>query len=95
MPIPGIIAILLGFVALNQMKKTPHSTGRGLARPRCDVPEVPMEGYWASARRQLLESESDNHPQLAAALGRDGVVECQAVFDACYPPRTASPSGSS
>ena len=30
-PIPGIIAIILGFVALNQLKKNPHSTGRGLA----------------------------------------------------------------
>ncbi len=30
-PIPGFIAIILGFVALSQMKKTPHSTGRGLA----------------------------------------------------------------
>ena len=30
-PIPGIIAVILGFVALSQMKNAPHPTGRGLA----------------------------------------------------------------
>ena len=30
-PIPGMIAVILGFVALSQMKKAPHPTGRGLA----------------------------------------------------------------
>jgi hypothetical protein len=30
-PIPGIVAVILGFVALSQMKKAPNPTGRGLA----------------------------------------------------------------
>ena len=30
-PIPGLIAVLLGFLALSQLKKAPNSTGRGLA----------------------------------------------------------------
>lgn len=31
LPIPGLIAVILGMVALSQMKNAPHSTGRGLA----------------------------------------------------------------
>jgi hypothetical protein len=30
-PIPGIVAVILGFLALSQMKNAPHPTGRGLA----------------------------------------------------------------
>ena len=30
-PIPGLIAVILGFLALSQMKSAPNSTGRGLA----------------------------------------------------------------
>lgn len=30
-PVPGIIAIILGIIALRQMKTAPNSTGRGLA----------------------------------------------------------------
>lgn len=30
-PIPGIIAVILGIVALQQMKNAPHPTGRGFA----------------------------------------------------------------
>jgi hypothetical protein len=30
-PVPGIIALILGIVALGQMRNAPNSTGRGLA----------------------------------------------------------------
>jgi len=30
-PVPGVIAVILGFIALGQLRKTPNSTGRGLA----------------------------------------------------------------
>lgn len=30
-PVPGIVAVILGFVALSQMRNSPNSAGRGLA----------------------------------------------------------------
>jgi hypothetical protein len=30
-PVPGIIAVVLGVLALSQMRQAPNSTGRGLA----------------------------------------------------------------
>jgi predicted acyltransferase len=30
-PVPGIIAVILGWLALSQMRESPNSTGRGLA----------------------------------------------------------------
>jgi len=30
-PIPGVVAVILGFVALGQIRREPHSTGKGLA----------------------------------------------------------------
>lgn len=31
MPVPGVVAVILGLIALSQMKSAPHPTGRGLA----------------------------------------------------------------
>ena len=31
MPVPGIVAVILGIIALRQMKSAPDSSGRGFA----------------------------------------------------------------
>jgi hypothetical protein len=59
-------------------------TGRGLARPRCPVPEPPIDGYWAATRLDLLSRTAGTAPNLTRAWGDDDLRACRTVFDACY-----------
>jgi hypothetical protein len=63
---------------------TRMASAHGLGRPRCTVPEPPMDGYWAAMRRELLARSAGTGPSLAGARGDDDLQACQAVFDACY-----------
>lgn len=66
--------------------------GRSLPRPRCDLPSPPMDGYWASMRRDLLARPAGPRPQLPPPDGDTDLRACGHVLDACYPsaPRLGS-----
>lgn len=67
---------------------TRFSSSRRLARPRCAIPEPPMDGYWAAMRLDLLDRIDGRAPDLSRATGDDDLRACAPVFDLCY--RTAS-----
>ena len=60
-------------------------TGQRLQRPRCTIPEPPMDGYWAAMRRNLLGRAAGPSPEiLTASVSIDADLRaCEAVFDAC------------
>ena len=60
-------------------------SAHGLERPRCPIPEPPMDGYWASLRRGFLAAAPGAGPDLSSRIGRDQFPpRCKPVFDACY-----------
>jgi hypothetical protein len=59
---------------------------RSIPQPRCDVPPPPMNGYWASMRRDLLARPPGNRPNLPPASGDTDLRTCEPVLSACYPP---------
>lgn len=59
-------------------------SGRGLGRPRCAIPEPPMEGYWAEARRDLLSRTGLGKPDYTPIPSDFDLRSCKRVLDACY-----------
>jgi hypothetical protein len=56
----------------------------GIGRPRCDVPEPPMEGFWSAIRLDLLARTGTERPNLERAWGDDNLDACKPVFDECF-----------
>jgi hypothetical protein len=63
--------------------------GRSIAQPRCHLPSPPMNGYWASMRRDLLARPAGQKPDLPPPSGDTNLQACEHVLSACYPPSTA------
>ena len=59
-------------------------SGRSLGRPRCTVPEPPMDGYWAAMRMDLLSRTTGSGPDYTSTGGDFDLKDCKHVFDACY-----------
>jgi hypothetical protein len=59
-------------------------SGHGLGRPRCTIPEPPMDGYWAAIRAELLARTTASSSYIATQSGENDLTACQPVFDACY-----------
>jgi len=59
-------------------------SGHRLRRPRCVIPEPPMDGFWAMMRRDLFaRTEGTATPTLS--LGGDvSLGACKPVLDECY-----------
>jgi hypothetical protein len=58
--------------------------GPALGAPHCDLPEPPMDGYWAEMRRDLLSRPGGMGPSAPVEGGEGELGACQPVFDACY-----------
>jgi hypothetical protein len=65
---------------------TRFASGHGIPRPLCDLPSPPMNGYWASMRRELLARPPGAHPDLPLHLGDTDLQACESVLSTCYPP---------
>lgn len=63
---------------------TRYMHGQGIRAPHCELPEPPMDGYWAAMRRSLLASHDVAGPNLLSASGDSDLKACRAVFDACF-----------
>jgi hypothetical protein len=57
---------------------------QGLSRPRCTVPEPPMNGYWAAMRFDLLAKTAGTVPYFAHVSQHIDLTGCKPVLDACY-----------
>jgi len=62
------------------------TSGRSIGRPRCDLLSPPMNGYWASMRRELLARPAGTEAELPTRLGDTDLQACAPVLSACYPP---------
>jgi len=58
--------------------------GHGPGRPRCIVPEPPLDGYWAAMRRDLLASATRLGPRDTVTAAVAELGSCQRIFDQCY-----------
>lgn len=63
---------------------TRFASGRPLGRPRCDVPEPPMAGYWAEMRSDLLARPAGAAPETPRELRDGGARGCAVAIDSCY-----------
>ena len=59
--------------------------GRHLGRPRCDVAEPPMDGFWAALRRDLAARRPEERGGVSFRRGIEELQSCGAILDACYP----------
>ena len=59
-------------------------SGHDLGRPRCSIPEPPMDGYWAAMRVDLLTRTPGAGPDSEPALGEKDLRACRPVFEACF-----------
>ncbi len=63
---------------------TRFASGRWIGRPRCALPALPVGGYWAAMRSDLLSRPAGPGPNLTAAGADTDVRACGRVFDDCY-----------
>jgi hypothetical protein len=59
-------------------------SGNPLGRPRCDIPEPPMDGYWADMRLDLLSRPTGSPPKFPPEFGKGSIGECKALVESCY-----------
>ena len=64
--------------------------GPALGPPHCELPEPPIDSYWAEMRRDLLARRGDAAPSAASDIGEGELGGCRRVFDACYAAAGAS-----
>ena len=63
---------------------TRFASGHRLGRPHCDVPEPPMDGYYAEMRSDLLARPTGRAPEFPWELGKEALEACKTVVDSCY-----------
>ncbi len=63
---------------------TRFASGEPLGRPHCDIPEPPMDGYWAEMRVDLRSRPTGSAPRAPRELNDEGVKGCVAVVASCY-----------
>jgi hypothetical protein len=58
--------------------------GHRLGRPQCEIPAVPMDGYWAEVRSDLLSRPPGRGPEFPREFPKEGLEACSTVVDSCY-----------
>lgn len=63
---------------------TTFASGRALARPHCEIPPPPMDGYWMEMRSDLLSRRTGGAPERSPAFSDESLGACTAVVGSCY-----------
>lgn len=63
---------------------TRFASGHPLGQPHCDIPEPPMDGYYAEMRSELLSRPMGRAPELPREFGREQLAACKTLVDPCY-----------
>ena len=61
-------------------------SGRYLGRPRCDIPEPPMQAYWAARRKELLARPAASQAGVEMFTDEKSPTDttCRTVYRECY-----------
>ncbi len=63
---------------------TRYESGDSLARPRCEIPPPPLDGYYAEMRSALLSRPGGSLPKYEPDFNEESMGACRTLVDACY-----------
>jgi hypothetical protein len=63
---------------------TRYESGDSLARPHCEIPSPPLDGYYADMRSDLFSRPGGSAPKYAPDFNEESMGACTSLVDACY-----------